>query len=236
MNAAIVKFPRSQDAAVLLGRLEEMAGDEEAAIKAVQGFVQRNGESPDRLYLLTHFYSAAGKDDEMVSTLERVLAIMPDHTGANNDLGYFWVNEGIRMDQAEPMIRKAIDNEPNNSAFLDSMGWLCYKQGKFGESVTWLEKAVSMPGGREAEVMQHLGDALYRAGRKPEALEWWVQAQAQMAGRSDPLSKDEQQVKNYLEQVLAAERSGGTPQLSPTATEPKPQAAGPTSLPSAAPQ
>jgi Tfp pilus assembly protein PilF len=169
----------------------------------------------------------------MVSALQRVLALMPDHTGANNDLGYFWVNAGIHVDQAATMIGKAIENEPNNPAFLDSVGWLNYKQGKFKDAAKWLEKAVALPGGREAEVMQHLGDSLFRDGRKPEAMEWWVQAQAQLAGRSDPLSKDDQRVKDYLEKVMTVSRSGGSPELSPTATEPKPQSAGPTSMPSA---
>jgi hypothetical protein len=83
--------------------------------------------------------------------------------------------------------------------------------------------------------MQHLGDALYRLGRKAEAMEWWVQAEAQLTGRVEPLSKDELRLKTYLDQVTAAERTGGTPTLSPTATEPKQQAAGPTTIP-AAPQ
>ncbi len=235
LSNAVKKFPRSQEAAVDLARLQEEMGDENAAIKTLESFNARNGETPERLYLITHFYSAAGKDDDMVAALQRVLTLMPDHTGANNDLGYFWVNEGIRIEQAEPMIRKAIDNEPNNSAFLDSVGWLCYKEAKFAEAVTWFEKAVAMPGGHESEVMQHLGDALYRVGRKAEAMEWWVQAEAQLTGRTDPLSKDELRLKNYLDQVTAAERNGGTPVLSPTAAEPKPQSAGPTTIP-AAPQ
>ncbi|MGN6367841.1 MAG: tetratricopeptide repeat protein [Phycisphaerae bacterium] len=233
LSDAVKKFPRSQQAAIDLARVNEDMGNENAAIKALQDFNARNGETPERLYLLTHFYSNAGEDDQMVAALQRVLTLMPDHTGANNDLGYFWANQGIHIEQAESMIRKAIDNEPNNSAFLDSVGWLCYKQSKFAEAVHWLQKAVALPGGRESEVMQHLGDALYRAGRKAEALEWWVQAEAQLTGRVDPLSKDELRLKNYLDQVTTAERTGATPALSPTASEPKPQSAGPASMPSA---
>jgi predicted Zn-dependent protease len=231
LSQAVTKFPRSQQAAIDLAKLHEQMGNESAAIRTLESFNMRNGETPERLYLLTHFYSAAGNDDKMVAALQRVLTLMPDHTGANNDLGYFWANDGIRLEQADAMIRKAIDNEPNNSAFLDSVGWLCYKEAKFGEAATWLQKAVTMPGGRESEVMQHLGDALYRVGRKAEAMEWWVQAEAQLAGRIEPLSKDERRLKAYLDQVTGAERTGGTPALSPTAAEPKPQAAGPTSLP-----
>ena len=83
--------------------------------------------------------------------------------------------------------------------------------------------------------MQHLGDSLYRVGRKAEAMEWWVQAEAQLTGRTDPLSKDELRLKTYLVHVTIVERTGGTPTPTPTAAEPKPQAAGPNTIP-ASPQ
>src|ERR1043165_6107853 len=94
-----------------------------------------------------------------------------DHIGANNDLGYFWANNGIHLEQAEPMIRKALEGKPEDPAFIDSLGWLYYKQGKFNDAAVALEKAISLPGGASPEVIRHLGDALYRLDRPREAIE-----------------------------------------------------------------
>jgi tetratricopeptide (TPR) repeat protein len=210
------KFPRSYPIALLLARLHDESDDPAAAIAALQSFIKDNGETTDRLYTLARFYSSANNDDGSVATLQRILAIMPDHVGANNDLGYFWTDAGVHLDQAEKMINKAIDNQPNNSAFQDSIGWLFYKQGHFARAADALEKAVAMPDGDEPEVLQHLGDALYRAGRTAQANERWLQAREMLSQVSKP-TRDQQKLRDYLDKVLADTKAGTAPTLTPTA-------------------
>jgi tetratricopeptide (TPR) repeat protein len=228
LRSAAHRFPRSQEIAMTLANVQEAAGKIDDAIHTLRTLIHDNGETPERLYELSHLYSAANDDDDSVAALQQVLTLMPDHTGANNDLGFFWTDEGIHLDEAERMIKKAVDNEPNNSAFLDSMGWLYYKQGKFADAITFLERAVAQPDGMEAEVVQHLGDALYRSNRKPEALERWTQAQSLLSLEppASAASKADQKLNAYLTQVLTAARAGQTPALTPTALVPKPQSAG----------
>ncbi len=238
MNAAAARFPHSQEIILSLARLQEATNKPLDAVHTWQTFIKLNGETPDRIYRLSTFFSASDDDDAAVAALQRVLALMPDHTGANNDLGFFWTDAGVHLDQAERMIKKAIDNEPNNSAFLDSLGWLYYKQGKFADAIPLFEKAVALPDGTEADVIQHLGDALYRAGRKPEAFERWTQALAMVGSDAEagvPLSKSRLKLKTYLDHLKTAMRTGETPIVTPTATDPKPQSAGPTSEPSTLP-
>jgi tetratricopeptide (TPR) repeat protein len=151
---------------------------------------------------------------------------MPDHIGANNDLGYFWANAGIRLDQAEPMIKKAVENKPDDPAFIDSLGWLYYKQGKFADARLQLERAISLPGGASAEGIQHLGDTLYRLGKTQEAIDRWAQAR-EMLGSPDKLSPDDKKESQYLSAALAAARAGKEPALSPLADSPGTKAAGP---------
>ncbi len=235
MTAAAERFPRSQEITLALARLQDSANKPTDAIKTMQAFLKANGETPERLYALSHFYSAAENDDAAVAALQRILSLMPDHTGANNDLGYFWTDEGIHLGEAERMIKKAVDNEPNNSAYLDSLGWLYYKQGKFNDAISLLEKSIAEPNGMIADVVQHLGDALYRAGRKPEAFERWTQAASLLEGDGEPLSKSRLKLKDYLDHLKTAMRTGTTPVVSPIATEAKPQSAGPTSVPTTGP-
>ena len=230
MTDAAKKFPHSENIAQALARLQDQADDREGAIRTLEAFSNANGDTTDRLYTLSHYFSRAGNDDAAVAAMQRVLAIMPDHIGANNDLGYFWVDLGIHLDQAEPMIRKAVENEPNNAAFTDSLGWLYYKQGKFGEAVATLEKAVTLPDGLQPDVIQHLGDALFRNGRGPEAVERWGQARVMLEGVSG-LSKSDQKTRDYLTQVINAARNGGQPAVSPFVDPSAPKAAFPDTMP-----
>ena len=59
----------------------------------------------------------------------------PDDAGVNNDLGYLYADQGKNLEKAEAMIRKAVQEEPDNGAYLDSLGWVLFKRGKVKEAV-----------------------------------------------------------------------------------------------------
>ena len=111
--------------------------------------------------------------------LETLLKRIPDDTGVFNDLGYLYADQGKRLEEAEQMIRRAVEEEPDNSAYLDSLGWVLFKRGKYEEALKQLEKAVliarrSSPDGT---LFDHLGDVLFRMKRFDDARKAWVEAQ-----------------------------------------------------------
>lgn len=235
LRAAAAANPRSEILALLLSRrlaAGSPADDGPAALHhqneavgVLQSFIARNGETTSRLYELSHLQSRVGNDADAEASLRKVLAILPTHTGANNDLGFYWADAGKNLDEAETLIKKALDAEPENGAYLDSLGWVYYKQGRFPEALTYLEKALQTPDGESAEVIVHVADALYRAGRAAEAAERWRQAQTLLASQDEPLPREEQQLKAYLEKVLTAVTAGKTPDVTPTAQPTPPRAA-----------
>lgn len=111
--------------------------------------------------------------------LEMLLKRIPDDIGVNNDLGYLYADQGKRLEQAEEMIRKAVTEEPDNSAYLDSLGWVLYKRGKYDEALKYLEKAIELArrNGPDGTLFDHLGDVLFRMKRFDKAREAWVEAQ-----------------------------------------------------------
>ena len=133
------------------------------------------------------------------------------------------------------MIRKALDNKPDDPAFLDSLGWLYYKQGKFAEAAALLQKALALPDGTAPEVVQHFGDTLYRMGRGPEAIEQWAKA-LQMLQISDKLTSADRKERDYLTKAVAESRAGRTPAVSPLAESDKSKSAGPATIPATMPQ
>ncbi len=89
-----------------------------------------------------------------------------------NYLGYSWIDNGENINQGLAMVEKAVQAEPNNGYFIDSLGWAFYRLGEFDKAVRLLEHAVMiLPD--EAEIMDHLGDALWQAGREYEARYHW---------------------------------------------------------------
>jgi tetratricopeptide (TPR) repeat protein len=86
-----------------------------------------------------------------------VLKREPENPTALNFLGYLWADHDRHLDEAVDMITRALAQDPDNGAYLDSLGWAYYRLGRLGEARTQLERAVSLTGG-DPIVLEHLGD------------------------------------------------------------------------------
>ena len=128
------------------------------------------------------------KIDLASEQLQQLLAKKPDDPTYNNDLGYIWADNGMKLDEAEKMIRKALeldrmrrqadpkldpDNDRDNGAYLDSLGWVLLKKGNFKEAKKILLEATEDKATQHIEIFDHLGDAYMALGEKSEALAAW---------------------------------------------------------------
>jgi Flp pilus assembly protein TadD len=109
---------------------------------------------------------------EARAALQQALALAPDQPLLLNFLGYAKLERGEDVDAAEAMIRKASDLAPDEGSITDSLGWAEFKRGKVGEAIVTLQRAAEKDPA-EAEIQEHLGDALYRSGRRYEARFAW---------------------------------------------------------------
>jgi len=136
---------------------------------------------PRALYYIAQLYNRVRQKDESLSTLENVLRLAPDDPGANNDLGYTWADDGKNLDRAERMIRHAVEAEPDNVSFLDSLGWVLYKRGSFEEAKHYLQQAIAGTDGPvDPVVLDHLGDTLYRLHDPSAAVSHWKRSLEQL--------------------------------------------------------
>ena len=85
----------------------------------------------------------------------------PDEAEALNFLGYLLAEANRNLDEALALIRRALDFQPENGAYVDSMGWVLFRLGRYAEARKELERAADLTGG-DAVVLEHLGD-VYRA-------------------------------------------------------------------------
>jgi len=106
--------------------------------------------------------------------LREVIKREPGHAAALNALGYTLADEDRNLDEAERLIARALHIEPDNPAFLDSLGWLKYRQGELDKALQALEVAFRQT--PNAEIGAHLGEVLWVDGQRERALAIWQHA------------------------------------------------------------
>ncbi|MCA9248905.1 MAG: tetratricopeptide repeat protein [Planctomycetales bacterium] len=155
------------------------------AVDAYQALIKRFGgdyKSPEaraavrsaRL-ALSNIYVAISDLSASEEMLQLVLDEFPDDVGAMNDLGYLWADRNVHLNRAFRMILRAVAEDPENLAYLDSLGWVQFRLGRYADAVETLEKAAA---GEEADgvILEHLGDAYNGVGQLDKARETWRKA------------------------------------------------------------
>ncbi len=173
------------------------------------------------LLLLSTCYTRQGHFDRAADVMQRVHLLAPNDPIRNNDLAYQWIDRGIYLDKAEPLVRYALGRIPTNAAYLDTFGWLLYKKGEFSEARTWLRRADRARTGGDSVIMDHLGDACWRLGAVEEAIGYWSKAVESIADREgdDLVNDDERRVKVETPSKIEAARSKGSPKIAPLAVK-----------------
>ena len=151
------------------------------------------GDLRDVRATLSQVYQAMGKNDESEQQLRLVLEADPNDATANNDLGYVMADRNKNLDEAERLVRKAIELDRqqssggktaslrkdivDNAAYVDSLGWVLFRQGKIAEARKELEKASKLEGGDDDPVVwDHLGDVYQRSKQADKAMTCWKKA------------------------------------------------------------
>ena len=119
--------------------------------------------------------------------MQMVLKLDPDHADALNFIGYMYADQGIHLDEAERMIKKALELKPGNGYMTDSLGWLYFRKNRLDEAIRYLKEASeALP--EDAAILDHLGDAYVRAGKIQEAIDAYRRA-IRFNPDSEPLKK-----------------------------------------------
>ncbi len=109
---------------------------------------------------------------EAKEALQQALALAPDQALLLNFMGYAQLERGENVDSAEAMIRKASELAPDDASITDSLGWVQFKRGKVDDAIATLQRAAEKDP-EQPEIQEHLGDALYKSGRRYEARFAW---------------------------------------------------------------
>lgn len=136
----------------------------------------------------------------------KALDLFEDQPLVLNYLGYTWIDMGINYEKGLEMIRKAVDQRPQDGYIVDSLGWAYYKMGRYKEAVEELERAVELQAA-DPVINDHLGDAYWRVGRRTEARFQWSHALA-MDPEAEEIPKIEAKLKNGLPEIGEVTETG----------------------------
>lgn len=146
--------------------------DESKALDDAEKLSTTDPEREDIWFMRGAMYEKQKKLEPSETEFRKILKIQPDFAGALNYLGFMLADRGIRLNEALDMIQKAVEQEPANGAYLDSLGWVYYKLGRLPEAEENIRKALeSTP--RDATVHDHMGDVLMREQKVREAVAQW---------------------------------------------------------------
>ncbi|HTU88920.1 MAG TPA: tetratricopeptide repeat protein [Gemmataceae bacterium] len=215
----------------LKGLVFRFAGKDEEAIKAYQDEIQQLKDDNDLKkkdkeeqldnvrYSMSSVYIELGQVDKAAEQLKKLLEKHPDNPTYNNDLGYVWADHDMNLAESEKLIRKALEEDrkqrqkkakakakpeeiKEQGAYLDSLGWVLYKQKKYVEAKRYLRQAVQNTmeeddGNESIEIYDHLGDVLMALGQKAEAVAVWKKG-IEVAGDTKREQKRKEEVQKKI--------------------------------------
>jgi len=127
-------------------------------------------------------YEDVGQRARAIEVMQALIAREPEHAGALNFVGYSWAEQNVRLEEAETLIRRALQVSPSDAAVVDSLGWVLFRRGDLTGAEATLRRAIELDA-EEGELHFHLAEVLAAARRYPEAVEAYDMA---LALKPDP--------------------------------------------------
>jgi tetratricopeptide (TPR) repeat protein len=160
----------------------------------------------------------AGAKDLAERIMLDCIRLYPETPEALNYVAYSWAERGERLDEARDYANRALSGEPDNGAYVDTLGWICYRQKDYAEALKHIRRAVELLGD-DPTVLDHLGDVLAAQGDGPGAVEQWQRSLGLNAA-------DERVRQKLIDHGVAPETlPAATPPAAPAA-QPEPAASG----------
>ena len=188
-----------------MGSIYELVGENEKAIeyylKAANTAMKLLEEQEDNVSLMVQYADLMQKVERFDEAEKYYLLAIdrePQQATAMNNLGYMWIEHGEKLTKAIRLVEKALEIEPDNTAFLDSLGWGLFKRGKYREALEKLKTAVES-GANDPVVFDHLGDAYLKNEMYEEAITNWGKALDLEHEDSESIEQKITETRNKLE-------------------------------------
>src|SRR3954471_16906359 len=201
LKGVTAEAPKDIEAIMALGNIErgrkkfgDCATTYTQAIDATPGVTDKNT-------WVTYYYRGICEErskqwNKAEVDMPKALELQPQQPHVLNYLGYSWIDQGINLDEGMKMIKRAVDQRPDDGYIVDSLGWAFYRIGNFEDAVKNLERAIDLKP-EDPTINDHLGDAYWRVGRTLEARFQWAHAR-DLKPEPEELPKIDAKLQNGL--------------------------------------
>lgn len=224
LDAAQEKFPNTPQISYFYGLVYDEMKDYASAVRFFEDAVKiASVSNPDLLDSVFYFYYGSalernGQFDKSVAQFQKALELNPDYADAYNYLGFMYADRNVKLEEAQHLIEQALAYEPENGAFVDSLGWVYYREGKLDQSLTQLLRAAKLIG-TDSTVYEHVGDVYNKMGNAAEASHYYQKA-ADLDPKNSGLTNKLKQLKSALSSTSAPAAPLPAPEKSSNASAP----------------
>jgi tetratricopeptide (TPR) repeat protein len=213
LQHVIDDHPKDTEAIIELGNIQrgrkDFAGCADTYGKAIDTVPNLDKSNWVLFYFRGICYERSHQWPLAEADMKKALELYPDQPLVLNYLGYSWVDQGVHLDDGMDMIRKAVEQRPDDGYIVDSLGWAYLKTGNYEEAVKNLERAVELKP-EDPTINDHLGDAYWRVGRTLEAHFQWSHAK-DLNPEPEDLPKIEAKLKDGLPPDTSSAADAGKP-------------------------
>jgi tetratricopeptide (TPR) repeat protein len=201
LKGVTAEDPKDLEAIMALGNIERGRKKfADCAVTYSQGIeaLPANNDKANSVY---YYYRGICEErskqwNKAEADMRKALEMQPEQPHVLNYLGYSWIDQGVNLDEGMKMIKRAVEQRPDDGYIVDSLGWAYYRIGNYEEAVKNLERAIDLKP-EDPTINDHLGDAYWRVGRTLEAKFQWSHAR-DLKPEPDDLPKIEAKIENGL--------------------------------------
>ena len=201
LKSVIAEDPKDLEAIMALGNIErgrKKFADCAADLSQGIDVLPPNNDKANSVY---YYYRGICEERskqwaKAEADMKKALELQPEQPHVLNYLGYSWIDQGINLDEGMKMIKRAVEQRPDDGYIVDSLGWAYFRIGNYEEAVKNLERAIDLKP-EDPTINDHLGDAYWRVGRTLEAKFQWAHAR-DLKPEPEELPKIEAKIANGL--------------------------------------
>lgn len=172
LEAALRTLPDEPRVNSILGIAYSRLGRTDDAIRVLEKAHTLDPKDLNTISQLALIYDGMQRYEESDSLYEQGLRLAPDNHLLLNNYSYSMAERGIQLQRSLEMAKRAVEQQPENQSYLDTIGWVYFKLGNYTEAEKWIKKAIEK-GNASAVLYEHLGDVYARMNDTERALEQW---------------------------------------------------------------
>lgn len=172
LHKAVELNPKDINALSAYGFTLNQLKQPDLAIRYLSEALKLDPDNVELLGTLGLIYNAQKKWEQCDSAYTRALSLDSTNALVLNNYAYSLAERNIKLAEALDMVTKAVEKDPENPSYLDTIGWVYYQLGEYDRAEKYITQAVELDN-NNATLLEHLGDILFKKGENARAMEYW---------------------------------------------------------------